>query len=85
MKTAEYTTTILPDGHLFIPKEVKKKLDLTETSKVKVIIAKEEKEKNGSTQEFLKLFGTWEDNRDADDIINDIYETRLSSKRVTEL
>ncbi len=85
MKTVEYTTTILPDGHLAIPKEVKKKLDLTETSKVKVIIAKEEKEKIRSTQEFLKLFGTWEDDRDANEIINDIYETRQSSKRETEL
>ena len=85
MKTAEYTTSILPDGHLAIPKEVKKKLDLTGTSKVKVIIAKEEEEKTGSTQGFLKLFGTWEDNRNANEIIDDIYETRQSSKRETEL
>ena len=85
MKTVKYTTTILSDGHLFIPEDVKKELELDNNSIVKVVIAKEEGIKAKSTEEFLKLFGTWEDERDADEIIKEIYETRIPSKRESEL
>ncbi len=33
------------------------------------------------TEEFLKLAGTWEDERSAEEIIKDIYGSRKSSQR----
>ena len=34
-----------------------------------------------NTDEFLKLSGSWQDNRTADEIIKDIKKTRKNSKR----
>ena len=34
-----------------------------------------------ATEEFLKLAGTWEDSRSAEDIIDDIYSSRKNSAR----
>ena len=40
-----------------------------------------EKERKKDTREFLKLCGTWEDDRSAEEIIEDIYKSRKSSER----
>ncbi len=83
MKTAEYTGTILSDGHIDIPKNIREELNLQKNSMVRVTLVKEED--NRLTDEFLKLFGTWEDEREADEIIREIYGMRISSKRGIEL
>jgi plasmid stability protein len=42
------------------------------------------KSKN-ATEEFLKLAGTWEDSRSAEEIIDDIYGSRVNSTRFEAL
>ena len=37
MKVIKYIATVLPDGHLSLPEEIKKKKGLTANSKVKVV------------------------------------------------
>lgn len=37
------------------------------------------------TQELLELSGTWEDDRSADEIIKDIYDSRTNSSKDIEL
>lgn len=37
------------------------------------------------TEEFLKLAGTWEDSRSTDEIIDDIYSSRVNSTRFEAL
>ena len=38
-----------------------------------------------ATEEFLKLAGSWEDSRSTNEIIDDIYGSRVSSKRFEAL
>ena len=38
-----------------------------------------------ATEEFLKLAGSWEDSRTTDEIIDDIYGSRVNSTRVEAL
>ncbi|MCX7015763.1 MAG: hypothetical protein NTW86_24955 [Candidatus Sumerlaeota bacterium] len=38
-----------------------------------------------SDRGFLALFGTWEDSRSADEIVQDIYETRTQPGRDVDL
>ena len=38
-----------------------------------------------ATEEFLKLAGSWEDSRTTDEIIDDIYSSRLNSTRFEAL
>ncbi len=38
-----------------------------------------------ATEEFLKLAGSWEDSRTTDEIIDDIYNSRLNSTRFEAL
>ncbi|MBI4650086.1 hypothetical protein HY745_02130 [Candidatus Desantisbacteria bacterium] len=83
MKTAEYTGTILSDGHIDIPKNIRKELKLQKNSMVRVTLVKEED--NKLPDDFLKLFGTWEDERGADEIIREIYGMRISSRREIKL
>ncbi len=72
MKSAKYSTRFLPDGHLLVPKSVRKKLDLTPNSKVEVLLVKEDESINKS-KEFFDLWGTWKDNKSPEKIIEDIY------------
>jgi len=37
--------------------------------------------KNNSTKEFLSLSGSWDDDRTADEIIDDVKKSRRNSKR----
>ena len=38
-----------------------------------------------ATEEFLKLAGTWEDSRSTEEIIDDIYNSRVTSTRFEAL
>ena len=38
-----------------------------------------------ATEEFLKLAGSWEDSRTTDEIVDDIYNSRLNSTRFEAL
>ena len=37
--------------------------------------------RNNATEEFLKLAGSWEDSRTTEEIIDDIYSSRVNSTR----
>lgn len=72
MKIFEYTTENLPDGHIPIPEGILKKLNLKTHSKIRISISRIENQKKG-----LAYFGgKWQDDRDADEIAEDIYESR---------
>ena len=80
MQTYQFETEILPKGIIRLPKEY----DLLKLHKVKVImIEKDELEKTQARDKklFWDSFGSWQDERSADEIIKDIYEARKSSKR----
>ena len=47
---------------------------------IEVYLQNNQIDKN-STEEFLKLSGSWEDDRSTDEIISDIYNSRSKSKR----
>ena len=72
----EYKTKILSDGHLSLPDNIKEKLHLKSDDIVKVTVTKVVNKK--PTQKFLATFGSWEDKRTAEEIIEDIYGSRKS-------
>jgi hypothetical protein len=77
LKTFEYITQILPDGHIPIPEAILKKLNLKTQSKIRISISRIENQKKG-----LAYFdGKWQDDRDADEIVEDIYESRKRNIR----
>ena len=77
METFEYIAEILPDGHLPIPEVIIKKLKLKSHSKLHISIFPIETKKKG----LLRFSGKWQDDRDADTIVEDIYESRSKNKR----
>lgn len=50
----------------------------------KISINKDQLKSAKATEEFLKLAGTWEDDRTADEIIADIKNSRVDSTRKIE-
>lgn len=49
-------------------------------SKVLVVFLEDYKDKNDRKERLLKTFGSWDDNRDVENIVNDIYSSRVSRK-----
>ncbi len=83
MKAIEYKANVLPDGHLSLPKSVKKKLRLETNSMVKVKILKDEKEiRIKGRVKKTGFCGSWEDERTADEIITDIYSHRTGFGKI---
>jgi len=77
LETFEYIAEILPDGHLSIPEFITKKLKLKSHSKLRIsIFPIVPKKKNLS-----RFCGIWQDDRDADEIIKDIYDSRSKNTR----
>ncbi len=77
METFEYIAEILPDGHLAIPEAIIKKLNLKSHSKLRISILPIETTKKGLT----RFSGKWQDDRDADKIVKDIYKSRNKNTR----
>lgn len=88
MVNVEYKAKVLPDGHLSCPEDVKKKLCLLNGAEVKVIISVGERtsvphyKSPSETEEGTGLCGAWQDDRDAEEIIQDIYLSRRGFKEV---
>jgi bifunctional DNA-binding transcriptional regulator/antitoxin component of YhaV-PrlF toxin-antitoxin module len=65
LKTEEYITEVMPDGHLFLPEKVAARLKLKPYTSVRVIIQKEEqrimsdkaKQKADAIKQFLSDMG----------------------------
>ena len=70
----EYKAKILSDGHLSLPDNIKERLHLKSDDIVKVIVTKVVNRK--PSERFLATFGSWEDKRTAEEIIEDIYGSR---------
>lgn len=49
-------------------------------SKVLVVFLEDYKDKNDRKEQLLKTFGSWDDEREAEVIINDIYSSRVFRK-----
>jgi len=82
-KIATFKTKYLKDNHLFIPKEVASSLFLRRGEEVRVMIEKEEFDKQG----FLTLFNIWKDKREEEtDLYRDVVKEReLFGRREVEL
>lgn len=74
----EYKAKILSDGHLSLPDNIRERLHLKSDDMVKVIVTKVVNKK--PSERFLATFGSWEDERTAEEIIEDIYGSRKSRK-----
>jgi hypothetical protein len=85
MTNIEYKAKVLPDGHLSCPPvDIKKKLHLSNGSEIKVIIVGQEQTGHTipNTEEKTGLCGIWQDERDAKEIIQDIYSNRRGFKEI---
>jgi hypothetical protein len=83
MKTIDCEARVLPDGHLVLPPEVAEKIkvkpDAIETRRIIIF------EKNGQPTSLGRFCGAWKDERDADDIIEDIMADRRKNLRSEEM
>lgn len=59
MKVIKYIAKVLPDGHLSLPEEIKKKMKLSANSKVKVIL-----EIESQREKAIESFGAWSERSD---------------------
>ena len=88
MPSVEYKAKVLPDGHLSCPESVKKKLHLKEGFEVKIVMEiermKEPLEAGAASisKKSTGLCGIWQDSRNAEEIIRDIYSNRTGFKEV---
>ena len=77
METFEYIAEILPDGHLSLPEVVIKKFNLKFHSKLRISILSIETKKKG----LARFSGKWQDDREANKIVEDIYKSRSKNTR----
>lgn len=87
MINIEYPARILPDGHISCPENIKNKLKMLNGTEFKVIINVEEESFTPfilleKSEEKTGLCGIWQDDRDAEEIIKDIYSHRRGFKEV---
>ncbi|MEH1863226.1 MAG: CopG family transcriptional regulator [Nostoc sp.] len=65
-------------------KEETKKLGVTEANQLivnEIILSSEQQPKPHTSEAFLETFGTWEDTRTAEEIVDEIYSSRTISDR----
>jgi len=53
----------------------------TKKSKVLVIFLEDYEDKAIRKEQLLKTFGSWKDDRDAEEIVEDIYSSRVSRRK----
>lgn len=87
MLNVEYEAKVLPDGHLSCPESIKEKLRLSNGTEVKVIIMIEEippafYKSLARTEKKTGFCGVWQDDREAEEIVQDIYSNRRGFKEV---
>ncbi|MCB9503931.1 MAG: hypothetical protein H6696_18565 [Deferribacteres bacterium] len=76
MKKIEYIAEVLPDLHLSLPEDIIQLLNLTAHSKLRVQIQPE----HGLKRDLSYFCGKWQGN-DAQDIVQDIYNSRKRNNR----
>jgi len=77
VKTISCTAELTPDGQLILPPEVVKELNVKSKAIRRIIIFNEKKSKK-NLSEFC---GKWQDQRDAEEIIAEIYAHREKNYR----
>lgn len=77
MEIYEYIAEILPDGHLSIPEAILKQLNLKSHSKLRISILPIEAKK----PDLSRFAGKWQDEREASEIVEEIYESRKMNTR----
>ena len=73
MQAIEYITEMSPNGKFQLPLEFLKKFHLDKKLKVKVLLLFDERKERKDINRFC---GKWQDDRDANEIISEIYESR---------
>ncbi|MDZ8256964.1 CopG family transcriptional regulator [Nostoc sp. ChiQUE01b] len=69
---------------MVIAKEESKKLGVTEANQLivnEIILSSEQQPKPHASEAFLETFGTWEDTRTAEEIVDEIYSSRTINER----
>lgn len=77
MKTIDCTAKLTPEGQLILPPEIVKRLNLKKKTTRRIIIFDEKK----SQKNLSEFCGKWKDERDADEIISEIYNDREKNDR----
>lgn len=76
MKTINCFAEFLPNGQMALPPDAVRQINIKPHSKVRIIIFGEARK--GDLNRFC---GKWQDERDADEIIAEIYADRLANTR----
>ena len=76
---SEYEKLVLQEIKDLPESEIQKIIKMIQFLKKEVL--QHDKPKDEDYQEFWDSFGSWQDERTAEEIIKDIYETRRSSSR----
>lgn len=77
MKTINCTAELTPEGRLILPPEVVKQLKIKSKTARRIIIFDEKK----SRKKLTDFCGKWQDQRDATEIISEIYADREKNYR----
>lgn len=78
MKVLSCNVEILPDGQLVLPPEIVRRLNLKKKNTHRIIIMNQKATSKKSLSDFC---GKWKDDRDADEIISEIYADRDKNLR----
>jgi hypothetical protein len=77
MKTINCTAKLLPDGYLLLPPDVLKKIKKKKNAAHRIIILNTDTPKKG----LSRFCGRWKDDRDADEIVSEIFKDRIDNNR----
>jgi hypothetical protein len=77
VKSISCNAELTPDGQLILPPEVVKQLNVKSKATRRIIIFNNKKSKK-NLSEFC---GKWQDQRDADEIVSEIYADREKNSR----
>ncbi len=78
MKAIEYTTNISTNGIFSLPKKFLQELNINKNSKVKILLLYEDEPVK---KRLAKFCGEWQDERNAHDILKEIYSDRDKNTR----
>lgn len=76
MKTIKCLAEVLPNGQMVLPPDAVRQMNIKPHSKVRIVIFGETRK-----DDLNRFCGKWQDERDADEIIAEIYADRLANIR----
>ncbi len=78
MQAIEYTTEVSALGQFTVPPELLKSIDLKRHQKIRVVLLFEDPKKTHGLSHFC---GQWQDERETDEIVKEIYNERNRNYR----